>query len=282
MVCKYVRDVMAQPVLSGEELVQQTIQQNPVCRGLAVVVACQHSYVFTHQDDILYGVINDSQQTCSVFEHLHYAVVPLPNPTKQYIIDVVTAVAQLFPECAEDDPRYKRIVFSFSGHGDEGGIHTADGGINVQSEIMWPLLPENCPHLRHIPKLFFIDACRGGDVDRPIPRGPTHQFVYHRVSGLANYLLVQSTLPSMKAFETGGHHGGYWTQMFVAELRKPSNYGKDIGYILIEVNRQVNMMFNVPALLNMPNRDYIQQAISENTLLDHVLFLDEAHLFGGT
>ena len=82
----------------------------------------------------------------------------------------------------------------------------------------------------------------------------------------------------MKAFETGGHHGGYWTQMFVAELRKPSNYGKDIGYILIEVNRHVNAMFNIP------DRKYIQQAITENTLLDHVFFLDEAHipLFGGT
>ena len=265
--------------MSGaQQLVLDTIQQNPVSRGLAIVVANQHSRVFPKR--ILHGAKKDLEATGQVFKALHYAVIQLLDVPKSIVLDVISAVVQFFPAC--DDLRYKRIVFCFAGHGDENMcIHTGDGEISVHNDIMWPLLPVKCPRLRHIPKLFFIDACRGENVDRPVPRGggvSDHDFVYSRVSGMANYLLVQSTLPTKEAYE---NHGGYWTQAFLAELQKPSNLGRDIGYILIEVNRHVNAMFNIPIVLNMANYDCIQQAITENTLLDHVFFLDEAQLFGG-
>ena len=73
-------------------------------------------------------------------------------------------------------------------------IH-CDGEINVIRKIIWPLLPENCPNLRHIPKLFFIDSCRGEGTDMAIPRGGGD--VFSRVSGMANYLVVRSTLPTI-------------------------------------------------------------------------------------
>ncbi len=249
----------------GNVCVRRTIDENPVAKGLAIVVANQKSKAFP---ECLNGVMIDIESTCLAFKLLRYAVLPLLNATERLITDVIQAVPKCFPIHDDNDPRYKRIVFCFAGHGDKNfQIHTHDGEINVDLEIMLPLLPKNCPNLRHIPKLFFIDACRGEREDMPIPRGGD---VFSRVSGMANFLVVRSTLPSMMAFEQGNHHGGYWTQAFVEQLMTPSNEGKDIGYILIEVNRQVNRAFN------SQNAMYIQQAVTESTLLDHVLFRDEA------
>ncbi len=263
----------------GEELVVQTLQQKPSAKGVAIVVANQYSKKFNKREDTLYGVIGDFTKTCSVFENLQYAVVRLGNAPKQNIIDVVNAVAKHFPTRFErNDPRYKRIVFCFAGHGDRNDcIHTQDGEIDVNNEIILPLLPIEKRGLRHVPKLFFIDACRGRSISEPIPRGGGDYFVHSRVSALSNYLLLRSTLPAMKAFENPGHklQGGFWTQAFVAELEKDTNRGKDIGYILIETNRHVNKMFNEPGF------PFIQQAIAENTLLDHVFFLDEAEELKG-
>ncbi len=262
-----------------EALVEHTLQQKPSAKGVAIVVANQWSKIFNKREDTLYGVIHDFTKTCLVFENLQYAVVPLSNAPKQKIIEAVNAVAVHFPTgFAKNDPRYKRIVFCFAGHGDKNDcIHTRDGEIDVNRDIMWPFLPINKPDLRHVPKLFFIDACRGGSTSEPIPRGGGDDSVHSRVSALSNYLLLRSTLPATKAFEIPGHkpQGGFWTQAFVAELEKDTNRGKDIGYILIEVNRHVNEMFNEPKF------DCIQQSIAENTLLDHVFFLDEAEELNG-
>ncbi|XP_064397902.1 uncharacterized protein LOC135344597 isoform X3 [Halichondria panicea] len=251
----------------GDICVRRTIDENPVAKGLAIVVASQESRAFPNA--ILEGVTIDFQNTCSAFRLLRYAVLPLLNATEKMITDVVQAVPKCFPICGDNDPRYKRIVFYFAGHGDNNvQVHTHDGEINVDRKIIWPLLPENCPNLRHIPKLFFIDACRGEGTDIAIPRGGGN--IFSRVSGMANYLVVRSTLPTMKAFEQSNRRGGFWTQAFVEQLISPTNKGRDIGYILIEINRQVNRLFNSQNVL------CTQQAITESTLLDHVFFLDEA------
>ncbi len=260
-----------------EYFVKNSLKPNAKAKGVAIIVANEKSRIFNKPEDTLCGVIEDFHTTCSVFEELQYSVVKLLNASRKTIIEVIKAVAVHFPAAMvydDNDLRYKRIVFCFSGHGDKNDhIHTADGEIDINSEIVWPLLPTKCKRLLHIPKLFFIDACRGKVIDRPVSRGGGgDEIVYSRVSTLSNYLLVRSTTPAAKAFEIPGRSGGFWTQCFVAELRKPSNIGRDIGYVLIEVNRHVNAMFN------QSKYDCTQQAVAENTLLEHVFFLDEADL----
>ncbi len=264
---------MFQP-LDVESFIKQNLKLN--AKGVAIVVANPYSWKFNKPGDILYGVVSDFKTTCSVFEEkLLYSVIPLPNASKKTIVDVIKAVAKHFPVYEDSNPRYKRIVFCFAGHGDNDLIHTEDGEINVREDIVDPLLPLECQRLVHIPKLFFIDACRGKIEDKPVSRGggSFDKLVYSRVSTQSNYLLARSAIPTTKAYEIRQGDipvGGFWTQSFVAELQKQTNIGKDIGYILIEVNRHVNALFNIA------KHDCMQQAVCESTLLEHVFFLDEA------
>ncbi len=254
-----------------ESLVRQSLKPNT--KGVAIVVANPYSWKFNKPENTLHGVVTDLKTNCCIFEkNLLYSIIPLFNASKKTIVGVIKAVAKHFPTVYEDsDPRYKRIVFCFAGHGDENDcIHTKDGEINVRKDIVDPLLPLECQRLLHIPKLFFIDACRGIEKNKPVSRGGSNdELVYSRVSTQSNYLLVRSTIPAKEAVETK-RGGGFWTQSFVAELQNQTNMGKDIGYILIEVNRHVNLTFN------KATKGFIQQAVAESTLLEHVCFLDEA------
>lgn len=245
--------------------VSEIIEQNKVVKGIAIIVGNQYS---KHYKEILKGPINDLIKMKSVLEALRYAVIPLLNASKQEIREVIRDVSQLYPTSAHD-LCYKRIVFIFSGHGNKDHyIHTRDGEVNIINDVIFPLMPSHSPKLHHIPKLIFIDACRGGQpcpgVVVPIPRGGDM-----RVPNFANYLLVHSTLPTMKAYECD--YGGYWMQTLAHELCHPSNMDESIHGVLIKVNSRLNVMLNMA-----PGSPDLQLAEYHGTLLNDVKFLSEA------
>ena len=49
-----------------------------------------------------------------------------------------------------------------SGHGEEDYVLGRDGNpVSIESDMIGPLQPSELPTMRTVPKLFFIDACRG-------------------------------------------------------------------------------------------------------------------------
>ena len=243
--------------------VSQAVQQNEISKGIAIIIGNQFS--MHYPKDVLKGPYFDLSVMESAFKTLKYTVLPFLNASKQEILEIVREVSQLFPISCKP-LCYKRIVFLFAGHGHNNQfIHAEDGDVDVYEDVVYPLMPGQSPNLANIPKLIFIDACRGKGRDPGvhvlIPRGEKI-----RVPTLSNYLLVYSTLPTMQAFEND--LGGFWMQTLARELGNPCNIKKDIHGIIVKVNRQLIEMLN--------NKVHdLQQPEYRGTLLEDVNFLSE-------
>lgn len=250
--------------------VRQVIEENEIAKGLAIIIGNQCSTVRHYKD--LIGPIQDIGCMTYAFRLLEYAVLPMPNASRQDILDMIADVSQYFP-CDPNRVKelcYERFVFVFAGHGDDtDSIHTHDGTVDLRSEVIWPLLPGQAQHLREIPKLFFIDACRAPIQDAPVSRGGGR-----RLPDMANYMLVHSTQPTQEAMETS--LGGDWMQILAREICNQANLGKTINEILIQINEQLNKQ------LTEAQRLFLQQPIEMNTLQKNIKFLDEAIKLQGT
>ena len=159
------------------------------------------------------------------------------------------------------------IAFVFSGNGDENIIYAHDGAVGT-NQVYEPLQPKNAPHLADIPKLFFIDACRGTIDDKGIvARG---KIVLPRKPSYGNYILAYSTMPSMHAYETE-EDGGLWMNIVSKELRTSH---KSVLDALTDVNGELLKEFHC--------RHYTscQQPVLESTVHETVKLLEEAEELG--
>ena len=188
---------------------------------------------------------------------------------------------------------YKRLVFIFSGHGVNGeklynkqrklrgyasGKLCSQEGHTIEIEsIIDHFKPDKHPALGRMARLFFIDACRGDEVDLGVTlqtqgmqekggqllheRGG--QFlVQERVSKHANILVAYSTLPNHKTYEEGD--GSLWMK-FLSEAIL--NQNEDITTILTDVSNRLNKECKPLPLFLTPQ--------SINQLTERVNFLGE-------
>ena len=242
------------------ELLQLAVDRRHAANGLAIIVGNERSMV--HKARALPGVKKDLEAMKATFETLRFATFPLFNPTSERIKDAVKAAANFikFPLC------YKRIAFVFAGHGDEGVIYTHTGPVELGRDVYGPLQPRNARLLGNMPKLFFIDACRGSEDDegvRIVSRGNDY-----RMSSFGNNLMAYSTLQSMKCFEREGG-GGLWTQRVATQLCTDE---RSILEVLTEVNRILEKDTDM--------YDYVQQPTLHSTLHETVNLLKEAQEIG--
>lgn len=57
---------------------------------------------------------------------------------------------------------YDCFIIAILSHGDEGAIYGTDGDLVTLEDIMYQFGANRCPTLSGKPKLFFVQACRGG------------------------------------------------------------------------------------------------------------------------
>ena len=133
----------------------------------------------------------------------------------------------------DQDGRRKSIIFAFSGHGnDAGNIKMNDGKLlHLKEDIVLPLVRHGA--VFYIPKLFFIDACRGsdhikGDSGRLSVRDNLEKG-FKEVEG--NYRIEYATIGDHVAYV-----GSRWMILLAQKLRTDESYQN----IIAEVNRMVN------------------------------------------
>ena len=221
-----------------EDKLLESIIRRPVANGLAIIIANENSSNPSHQP--LRGARRDLENMKDTFEVLRFATLPILNASKEQVLAAIRAAAKYenYP------PSYKRIAFAFSGHGDQNVIYAHDGPIET-NQLYDPLQPKNAPHLAHIPKLFFMDACRGPNEDRGVEvvaRGKTEP-PRNRipVPSYGNYVLAFSTMPTMQAYEVKDV-GGMWMNIVSKQLRTNR---KSILDVLTEVNRELLSEFHL-------------------------------------
>ena len=235
------------------------IHHRPTARGLAVIIA--NTSGPQQGQNTLTGVEQDFVRMVYTFEKLRFGVLPCKDVSKEELMCVVHGVASFldYPES------YRRIVFVLSGHGIEHFIFTHDGKVDING-IVDAFQPCNAPHLGCIPKMFFIDVCRGTKPMRPVfsPRGGEE--VTKIVPHFGNCLVAYSTLNSFEAFEC--QEGGVWMTLLSEKLLTLRG---SIVDVLIDVNRALNEKYQDKNFWKI-----IQQPTFEGTLNEHVKLLVEA------
>ena len=140
--------------------------------GLAILVTCD--YIESPTGGPITATNIDAYEMRKTFEYLNYVVHQLQNEeaTLARILTLLKHVSHNLHKYSGpvDD---KVIIFAFAGKSDGSEkLITFDGQqLDFIDDIVTPLMPEA---VNHIPKLFFVDACRGSQCLLPhysIPSG---------------------------------------------------------------------------------------------------------------
>ena len=265
-------------VNSIEHWIQKSISNfYPFSNGLAILIGCINSCNAHHRP--LGGVQQDLLTLRTTFTELLFTTLCLLDPTVEHVKKIIQTVSSLQRNGIKQPDSWRRIVVTFSGHGDENHLYTRNAKISLEEDILDPLVTSRESSMIGIAKLFFIDACRGNREDMGIHRPHFHirgDFLVprgERVPSKGNYLIAYSTLIGMTAFE---HPmvGGCWMQMLSNMLLEPSLVDRTILDILVKVNSCMLKLMN-------SNDRSLQQPEGSVTLNEDILLLKEANKIKG-
>uniref|UniRef100_A0A8C8B5T8 CASP3 protein n=1 Tax=Otus sunia TaxID=257818 RepID=A0A8C8B5T8_9STRI len=106
------------------------------------------------------GAQREAEKLSRVLSRLNYRVKLMHNKTAKEIEDLYQQErGREHGEC---------FVSIISSHGDEGVVFGCDAGPVKLTRIFQILSSEKCPVLTKIPKIFFIQACRGQEFDQGV------------------------------------------------------------------------------------------------------------------
>ena len=177
------------------------------------------------------------------FEQFDYDIHQLKNggATKDAVTTLLKQASEYLGQYEGDvvnkDGGKKVIIFAFSGHGTSRGmsqdqIKTNDGELlGLMEEIRLPLVKHET--VREIPKLFFIDACRGSDylqhkvIERALEKGFT--------AVETNFRIDFATIPDHKAYS--GAYESTWMPVLARELRERD---EPFSIVVDRVNQKVH------------------------------------------
>ena len=92
-------------------------------------------------------------------------------------------------KCEIDFSKYSCFMAFIMSHGNEKGIAGTDGNSVTADTLSSYITPKECKQLENKPKIFFIQACRGSEVDIE-----TDEFKAAKDSRLCNYISIFYTV----------------------------------------------------------------------------------------
>ncbi|XP_023795351.1 caspase-2 isoform X2 [Cyanistes caeruleus] len=131
-------------------------------RGLALILS---NVRFSSESDLEYrtGGDVDCASLEMLFKHLGYQVTVFCDQTAQEMQNSLERFSKLREHQDVDS-----CIIALASHGVEGGVYGSDGKLLELQEVFRLFDNANCPNLQNKPKMFFIQACRGDEVDRGV------------------------------------------------------------------------------------------------------------------
>ena len=159
------------------------------------------------------------------FERFDYDIHQLQNKdvSKDTIKTLIDEISQYLAEY-DGDTSDKIIVFAFSGHGTElDQIVTNDTDlVSVGEEIIQPLVTKSSPK---IPKLFFIDACRGNQELKSKDGNNQSKSIHEVAKGFknheGNFRIEYATIPHHVSY--AGKDESKWMPVLARTLREEND-----------------------------------------------------------
>ncbi|CAD7686022.1 unnamed protein product [Nyctereutes procyonoides] len=206
-------------------------------RGHCVIV---NNHTFAKMPDRP-GTDKDAECLSRVFQWLGFSVHTYKNVTKGHLDEVL----QEF-KCHPDHVDGDCFVFCVLTHGKFGAVYSSDGTLVPIREIMSHFTAQKCPGLAHKPKLFFIQACQGKEIQTPVSIEADAVNPEHVSSSLkdsipddADFLLGLATVPGYVSFRHV-EKGSWYIQSLCNRLKSLVPRHEDILSILTAVNNDVS------------------------------------------
>lgn len=194
------------------------------------------------------GTDVDAANAMKVFSSLGYKVKVHNDQTVKQMSQLLASAA------AEDHSACASFVCVLLSHGDEGVFFGTDGSVELKY-LTSLFRGDRCKSLVGKPKLFFIQACRGNDLDGGIETDSAADSSTTKIPVEADFLYAFSTAPGYYSWRNT--MSGSWFMQSLCEAI--SKYGKELElqHILTRVNHKVAVDFE--SVSNLPGFDAKKQ-----------------------
>ena len=248
------------------------ITVNPTSKGLAVIITNDYADVALGRPKLCWTHL-DGERMRDAFEALNFDVCWKRNINQN---DIQRLWHEISSFSFDSVKHYNCMAFIFSGEGESKDgdgklIMQDDTTIDICDNFIAPVLPGNAKMIGDIPKIFFIDACRGDSntetVDVPARNEATHKrsvsiAISRRGNDLqkvpteGNFLVAYSTLPGCISNEYIGR-GSLWLEILARHLMTSHETIEvlltDVNMELLDFYRTHNLEFQQPEKLSRLN-----------------------------
>ncbi|NP_001041531.2 caspase-3b isoform X2 [Danio rerio] len=190
------------------------------------------------------GTDEDAKKVFETFSQLGFKVGHYNDLTVSQMMALLNKASQ------EDHSKSAMFACVLLSHGDDGLIYGTDNSIELK-RLFAHFRGDRCTSLVGKPKLFFIQACRGTDLDSGIECDGVGDEETQRIPVEADFLYAYSTAPGYYAWRNVAN-GSWFISSLCDMLLK---YGKqlEIMQVMTRVNHKVALEFESSS--NLPGFD---------------------------
>ncbi|XP_034554906.1 caspase-3-like [Notolabrus celidotus] len=206
------------------------------------------------------GTDVDGATAIKCFSDLGYKIRFANDQTVSQIKQLMLSVSQ------EDHSNNASFVCVLLSHGDEGVIFGTDGFEKLENLTNY-FKGDRCRSLVGKPKLFFIQACRGSDLDGGIETDSISEGTSERIPVEADFLYAFSTAPGYYSWRNTSN--GSWFIQALCEMLHGCSGELELMQIMTRVNRKVATHFEsssnlpgfsgkkqIPCIVSMLTKDF--------------------------
>lgn len=202
-----------------------------------MLVNCDYKGSWTLNE--LEGTKEDGKEMIKTFkDELGYNVIHLENEeaTESAVYTTLWQLSRYLKRYSAARVNKKALIFAFSGHGGSGDtLCFQDGGKLYLSDILQCFVENR--GVFAIPKLFFIDACRGNTSLTKGLAKTIESTVESATKGLSheegNFLIAYATIPAHVSYDK------YW--MYNLAMRIRENWNEPLTTVLQDLSRDMDL-----------------------------------------
>ncbi|XP_075053200.1 caspase-3 [Mixophyes fleayi] len=203
--------------------------------GLCVIINNKNFHPSTRMG-MRNGTDMDASRLQNTFKSFGYKVNIYNDLKCADIYGLLTKVSQ------EDHSKRSSFVCALLSHGDDGVLYGVDQSLPIKN-LTSLFRGDRCKTLVGKPKLFFIQACRGTDLDSGVETdsgSESHEETY-RIPVEADFLYAYSTVPGYYSWRNTLN--GSWFVQSLCEMLKLHGRKLELVQILTCVNHMVALEF---------------------------------------
>uniref|UniRef100_UPI0037E8E985 caspase-3-like n=1 Tax=Semicossyphus pulcher TaxID=241346 RepID=UPI0037E8E985 len=231
------------------------------CMGTCLIINNKNFHHHTNMST-RNGTDVDGATAIKIFSALGYKIKFTNDRTVDEMRQLMMSVSK------EDHSNSASFVCVLLSHGDEGVIYGTDGFEKLENLTKY-FKGDNCKSLVGKPKLFFIQACRGSDLDGGalVETDSVAEQTSERIPVEADFLYAYSTAPGYYSWRNTSN--GSWFMQALCEMLQRYSGELELMQIMTRVNRKVATNFEsasnlpgfsgkkqIPCIVSMLTKDF--------------------------